>query len=283
MIIPITLIMHLLLEGNKLQQFCDIISNCKYLCEVITFNFSEDGLYSQGMTFDHCGIFELKMGPHWFMDYEWEAGVDAAEISVSSEFLSKILSARQPSQHLVIKYSGKPDHVTIIFGSTKAHGKNQEFPKEFSLSLIDVDHEKLTIPEMEYSADFGIGSKALQVTNDQLSLFNETLTIHCSEDEIYLQSKGTEGQLKVTLFDDKCEHITEYAVEEGLSLTLDFSIKHFNSFCRFLKVSDCVNLSFKKDIPMKFEYVTEQEDKEEDEQLKLVFYLAPKISDDDDE
>lgn len=272
--------MHLMLEGNKLQQFCDIIGNCKYLCEVITFNFSNERLYSQGMSFDHCSMFEFEMGCHWFMDYEWEEGVDAVEISISTEFLSKILSARQPSQHLVIQYNGKPDKLTIKFGSTKAHGKNQEFPKEFNLSLIDVDHEKLTIPEMEYSADFGIGSKALQVTNDQLSLFNETLTIHCSEEEIYLRSKGVEGELKVTLYNETCEHISEYAIEEELSLTLDFSIKHFNAFCRFLKVSDYVNLSFKKDIPMKFEYVTENESDDKKENLKLVFYLAPKIMDD---
>lgn len=277
--------MHILLDGNKLQQFCDIIGNLKFLCDVITFNFSDEGLYSQGMTFDHCGIFELKMGCHWFHDYEWEAGVDSGEISVSSEFLSKILSTRQPSQHLVIEYFGKPDHITIKLQSTKAHGKNKEFPKEFCLSLIDVDHEKLVIPPMEYSAEFGIDSKALQTTNDQLSLFNETLTIHCSEDEIYLRSKGTEGQLKVTLFNENCEHITEYAIEEELNLTLDFSIKHFNSFCRFIKVSNNICLSFKKDVPMKFEYITEVEgeEKEKDEKLNLVFYLAPKISDEDEE
>jgi len=273
--------MHLLLEGNKLQQFCEIIGNCRHLCEQITFNFSEDGIYSQGMSFDHCSIFEIKMGCHWFMDFEWEAGVDAGEISVNSELLSKILNTRQPSQHLAISYDGKPDHITIKLGATKMQGKNQEFPKEFSLTLIDVDNEKLTIPPMEYSAEFGIGTKALQMTNDQLSLFNETLTIHCSEDEIYLQSKGIDGEMKVTLFNDKCEHITEYAIEEDLKLTLDFSIKHFNSFCRFLKVSDSVTLSFKRDVPMKLEYMMEDPSEDEKENLSLVFYLAPKITDEE--
>ena len=279
--------MHLLLTGNKLQQFCDIIINCKYLSETITFTISEEGIYSQGMTMDHCSIYELKIGSNWFDDFEWEKGVDLAEFSLSTEYLSKVLQTRQPSQYLIIEYFGKPDSVTIRFASQKKDNTNKEFPKEFSLSMIEIDSEKLVIPAMEYAAEFGIGSKALQVTNDQLSLFNETLTIHCSEDQIYLRSQGTEGELKVTLFDDSCEHITEFSIEEELSLTLDFSIKHFNTFCRFLKVSDYVSLSFKEDVPMKFEYIMfqnedeEQEDteaeKEPNSELSLVFYLAPKI------
>lgn len=278
--------MHLLLTGKRLQEFCEIITNCKYLCDVITFKMSETGIYSQGLTMDHCAIYELKMGNHWFDDYEWEKGVDAAEFSVSTEFMAKIMNTRQASQHLVIEYSGSPDSITIKFASRKVDGTNKEFPKEFCLSLIDVDSETLTIPEMEYSAEFGIGSKALQVTNEQLSLFNESLRIHCSEEEIYLQSKGNDGQLKVTLFDDNCEHITEFSIEEDLSLTLEFSIKHFNTFCRFIKVSENITLSFKNDVPMKFEYIippgdSKCEDTENDE-ISLVFYLAPKISDDDE-
>ena len=261
-------------DNKHLQTFCDIIGNCKYLSEFITFNFSENGIYSQGLSMDHCSIYEFRMNAEWFEDYEWDKE-DAHEISVSTEILSKILATRQPSQYMVIEYYGNPDNLTIRYASTQSKIVKTEFPKEFLLPLIDVDWEKLNIPKMEYSAEFGIGSKSLHATNEQLSLFNETLTIHCSEEEIYLRSKGTDGELKVTLFNEQCEHINEFSIEEDLSLTLDFSIKHFNTFCRFLKVSDNVNLGFKKDTPMKFEYTME------DENIELAFYLAPKISDDE--
>lgn len=262
-------------ENKRLQTFCDIVGNCKYLSEFITFNFSEEGIYSQGLSNDHCSIYELTMNSEWFEDFEWDREKDTPQISIPTEILSKILATRQPSQYMVMEYFGKPDSITIRFTATKTKCVKTEFPKEFSIPLIDVDWEKLTIPELDYSAEFGIGSKSLHATNEQLSLFNETLTIHCSEDEIYLRSKGTDGEMKVTLFDEKFEHITEFTIEEELSLTLDFSIKHFNSFCRFLRVSDNVNLGFKKDYPMKFEYVMENEN------IQLTFYLAPKISDDE--
>lgn len=273
-------IMKLLLSGSKLQKFCDIFSNCKYLSnDFITFNFSDDGIYSQGMGFDHCSIYELTMSNEWFDDYEIDSK-DASSISVSTDILSKVIQTRHSSQCMIIEYYGKTDNLTLRFVPAVTNSDSKEFPKEFSLPLMDVDDEKLVIPDMEYSAEFGIGSKALQLTNDQLSLFNETLTIHCSEDEIYLRSKGNDGELKVTLFNDKCEHITEFAIDEDLSLTLDFSIKHFNTFCKFLKVSNNVTLGFKEDTPMKFEYVMDDVEEGQEPDLELVFYLAPKISDD---
>ena len=307
--------MKLLLSGSKLQKFCDIVGNFKHVSEYFTLNFSNDSVYSQGMSGDHCSIYELSIDGDWFDDYEWDEDKDARVFSVSTEILSKVLHTRQPSQFMVIEFFGKPDHLILRFDSIAKNGKNQQFPKEFMLPFIDVDVDQLTIPDVEYDAEFGIGSKALQITNDQLSLFNETLTIHCSEDEIYLRSKGNDGELKVTLFNENCEHITEFAIAEELSLTLDFSIKHFNIFCKFLKVSNNIALGFIESYPMKFEYIMGADDANDADdaddandaddaddadvseltntlknkmhiddtkasQIKLVFYLAPKISDD---
>ncbi len=271
--------MKLVLSGAHLNKFCDIVCNCKYLSEFITFTCSNDGLYSLGMSVGNCSIYELTINKPWFDIYEWNEESDSPTFSVSTEILSKVLNARQSSQSMTITYSQKPDSITICFIpiAVQAAGNVKEFPKQFMLSLIDNDTEHLNIPDMEYSAEFGIESKALHDTNEQLSLFNETLTIHCSEQEIYLRSTGNDGELKVTLFDETHEHITEFALDEDISLTLDFSIKHFNAFCRFLKVSNNVMLGFTKNTPMKFEYVM---DDDEVSDLKLVFYLAPKISDD---
>ena len=117
--------MKLLLTNTKLQNFCDIITNCKYLSEVITFTFSNDGIYSQGLSIDHCAIYDLTMGCDWFDDYEWEQGKDATKISVTTELLSKVLHTRQPTQFLVIEYFGNPDEITVRFSSTESNGKNK--------------------------------------------------------------------------------------------------------------------------------------------------------------
>ena len=164
--------MKLLLSGSKLQKFCDIVGNFKHVSEYFTLNFSNDSVYSQGMSGDHCSIYELSIDGDWFDDYEWNEDEDARVFSVSTEILSKVLHTRQPSQFMVIEFFGKPDHLILRFDSIAKNGKNQQFPKEFMLPFIDVDVDQLTIPDVEYDAEFGIGSKALQLTNEQLSLFN---------------------------------------------------------------------------------------------------------------
>ena len=264
--------MKLLLSGTKLSQFYELITNLKYITEFITFNFSEEGIYSQGISGDHCAIFELKINNEWFDDYEID-GSDMTNFTLKTEWFSKIINAKQPSQHMIIEYYGKPDNIIIRFASIKSESKNLEFPKEFYLPLIDYDYEHLTIPEVEYDADFGVESKSLSTMNDQLSLFNETLSVYCSDEKIYFNSKGVDGELKVTLYDDNCDHITEYSIAEDLILNLDFSIKHFSLFCKFSKISDVIFLSFANAYPLKFEYVFP-----EDSKIKLRFYLAPKIS-----
>ena len=121
------------------------------------------------MSIDHCAIYEVKMNTDWFHEFEIDDD-DAHSICVSSNILAKILATRQPSQHMIITYKGKPDNINIKFASLKKDGRNQEFPKEFSVPLMDVDQDLLNIPELEYSAEFGIGSKSLLITNEQLSL-----------------------------------------------------------------------------------------------------------------
>ena len=65
------------------------------------------------------------------------------------------------------------------------------------------------------------------------------------------------------------------------------SNKYFNNFCKFLKISDEIYLYFAKAYPMTFKYIFHGDDDDEvpegEEQIKLAFYLAPKISDEDED
>ena len=64
--------MHLVVSRDKLTKFCEILSNIKHLAEFVTLTFSDEGIYSQGMTMDHCAIYELSINEHWFDDYEFD-------------------------------------------------------------------------------------------------------------------------------------------------------------------------------------------------------------------
>ena len=48
------------------------------------------------------------------------------------------------------------------------------FDKRFELPLIDIDTEMMSIPEMEYQAEFSLPSNTFVTLIDQLKLFGET-------------------------------------------------------------------------------------------------------------
>ena len=261
-------------DKSKLNIFCDILSNTKYLSEFITFRISPNNFWSQGLTIDHCAIYEYDFKSGWFEFYEVNES-DNKTFSLSTEILSKIINTKQPSQYLVIKYENDDDHISISFKNIKTNPNKNEFPKEFTLPLIDVDCESLTIPETEYSVEFSISSKIFDSINSQLAIFNESLTICCDENNIKFQSNGHDGSIEINLYDDKVDYISQYAIEEDLKLDLDFSIKHFNTFCKFIKISNEIYMYFSDNFPMRFEYMFE------DPNITINFYLAPKIKDDD--
>jgi proliferating cell nuclear antigen PCNA len=258
---------------SRLQQFVEIFSNIKNISDTITFHFSDEGLYSQGMTVDHCSVFEANFDKEWFEEFKIESS-DLKQITMRTEILSKILHTRQPNQFMVMSFENNPSSIKIEFKNRQDQPNRMEFPKEFNIALMDVDDELLNIPKVDYSVEFEIPSKILTNINDQLAIFNETISIHCNEETINFHVEGHEGSMVVPLFSDDVEYVSEYSIEEDLDLKLDYSHKHFSHFCKFLKISNHVSLGFSKDVPMKFNYIFPEEEK-----IKLSFYLAPKISD----
>ena len=101
------------------------------------------------------------------------------------------------------------------------------------------------------------------------------LKIYCDEENIKFMASGSDGSISINLFSDNIEYISEYAIEEDLKLSLKYCNKYINCFCKFIKCSQQICMQFIDNYPLKFEYLFE------DPLISMVFYLAPKINDDD--
>ena len=101
--------------GNKrnLTIFCQFVENIRNICDFITFHFKEDELYTQGMSEDHCSIFELTISSEWFEFYEKKES-DHETLTLRTSTLAKVLDTRQKSQFVVITYEGNPSKINII-------------------------------------------------------------------------------------------------------------------------------------------------------------------------
>jgi proliferating cell nuclear antigen PCNA len=264
--------------GNKrnLAIFCQFVENIRNICDFITIHFKENEFYTQGMSEDHCSIFELTISSEWFEFYEKKES-DRETLTLRTSTLAKVLDTRQKSQFLVIEYEGNPNKINIILKNKPKDEITNEYPKEFEIPLITMDHELLTIPDKEYAIDFNIDSTNIRNIVEQLMLFDNVIGVKCNEETIEFKSNGEDGTMTINLFDEDDKYVDEFAIEEDYELENEFHAKHFHNFCKFNKIAKRVEMSFTKDFPLCFQY---QLDGDQSDLFTLKFLLAPQIKDD---
>lgn len=275
------------------KRFTNVFTNLGNLSGSVVLYFKKDGLYIQGMDGSHVSLYEAKFDKDWFSTYKVEE-TDIERIAINLEYFKKILSTRADNQLIYIEYKGStPNTLTIIFRTMVKDSK--EFPREYEMALLDTDEETLEIPDEEQSVQFYVDTKAFSSLIKQLSMFDESVNIRCSEEEIKFSSKGFEGSMNVNLFDNERDYVDEFMIDEGYKLKIRFALRYFEHFCAFQKVSHRVRLSFTNDFPMEMFYSLENkkekngngnndESEVEDDEPKsfLRFFLAPKIVEDNE-
>ena len=142
------------------------------------------------------------------------------------------------------------------------------------MPLIDLDAEMMSVPDMEYQAEFALPSTNFYNLVNQLKMFGETMDIECSEDKIILYSNSQDcGKMSAEISIDE---LTSFSIEEGEQIKMSFSLMHLYYISQFHKLAKEVEMSFKRGYPVQIVYNLGDSD------TTLRFYLAPKISEDDD-
>jgi hypothetical protein len=70
------------------------------------------------------------------------------------------------------------------------------------------------------------------------------------------------------------DDLEEYAINEGQTVDNGFALRYLSNVCLYQKISKSLFIGVSGDFPMKLQF-------QMDENAQLVFYLAPKINDDE--
>jgi proliferating cell nuclear antigen len=250
-------------DNDKAEQFINIFQNIKLLSDSFCVEFNEDCFYVQGMDASHISIFEINLSKEWFDEYSISKN---AAIGMTSNIFPRILMT-WTNDHSIKLSMSNDDHLDVAF---EKNNGNIEYNKYFEVPLIDLDVERLNIPDQEYSLDIEFDSRKLKKLIDELSIFGEQVNLICNETEINATSKSIEGSMKIHIpFDD----IESYSIEEGEVINVTYSLKYIKYMCVFNKVSPCAQLYITSGQPLQFKYSM-------DETSYLRFYIAPSIDDD---
>ena len=270
--------MHLVISNkDRAKAFTALFQNMKLFCEHVNLMFDSERLYAQGMDSSHISVFEVIIPAAWFDEYVQEG---SCVLGINTLLFFRILNTREEGQH-----------INIVFDESSASDKlflhlvsKTSFDKHFELPLIELDSEMMSIPSVDYQAEFSLASSNFANIIGQLKQFGVDLHIRCNEEELRLTSKSSEsGNMSVVI---PIDDLTLFAINEGETINMSFSLSHLHNICSFHKVSDSINIKISENYPLKTTYLLEpliDDDEDIDTKARIMVFLAPRVSDEDDD
>lgn len=266
-----------ILDLTKADVFASLFQHIKLFTEYINIMFEPGRMYIQAMDSSRVSIFEIHLPASWFDSYqsgESEGGGGegvSTVIGINASLFFKVLNARDKSQIIHFHQQGESTDSLCINLTSEARDK---FNLHFEIPLIDIDMEYMSIPDIDYNAEFALPSAHFSSLIHQLRIFGDCLDIECSEEHILLTAKSPEsGKMTANI---EIDELSSFTINEGETLNLSFGLVQLHNICLYGKLSKEVAVYLSDSYPIKLVYGLGQED------AKFVFYLAPKIRDDDE-
>ena len=253
----------------KADTFVSCFQYMKLFTETVNILFQPEQFFIQCVDSAAVVIFEIVLPNTWFDVYTLKDD-ETVIVGLNTQLFFKVLNSRGKTQRIEMN-TRLYDHLCVDFISDGIEGKERIFDKHFEIPIIDIESEMLHIPPIEYQAEFSLPCILFASLISELKQFGDDLQIECTEEKISLVSNSLElGKMYTNI---SIEELQEYAIEEGETLKMSFSLKYLQYICAYQKLSKHISICCSNNIPIRLQYLLGTED------AKMTFYLAPRILD----
>jgi proliferating cell nuclear antigen len=257
----------LITNQAKADSFATIFQHIKLFTEHVNIMFEKEKMFIQAMDSSRISIFELYLPATWFDRYE-HSRAGTIVLGVNSIILFKVLNTRDKTQSIHIKFDESQDDKLFLNFTSESKAV---FDRHFETPLMDIDEEMMSIPVIDYQAEFSLSSVNFANLVNQLKMFGDTMQIECSETAIKLCATSLDtGKMFV---DIPIDDLTAFSINEGETLNLSFALPYLHNICLYSKLSKEVELGISDNYPIKIQYSLT----DGDDDARIVYYLAPKL------
>ncbi len=227
-----------LISSQHVLQLIEIFKIIKSLDSYCTLLCQDDYIHIQTMDSCHVCLLDIKIMKEWFESYESKNEI----ISFHSSIIVKILNLYIPKTELILESVNEETlNIELIYPDN--------IEKIFKIPLIDIDKETFDTQENDYSMEVTMNTKVLDKYVNELMIFGDILEFKCKNDNVYMNSNGTEGQYNIKIPHDNLE---EFIVEEGLRLKTKVDSKYVSYITKLYCVFKTINIKIDSQFPMKF-------------------------------
>jgi proliferating cell nuclear antigen PCNA len=258
--------MKLTIENKaKLEMFVALFQLLKNWGSYLSLQFNNEELYIQSMDKSHICLSSIVIKAAWFSEYSVSEGTN---LSVDAASFATMMNYALKHNRLEITESGADKLCINLLNNSESTVKDN-FDHFFELPLMDVEHETLLIPEVDYDVEFTMDAKKFGELISELMVFGPNLNIVCTEDLLELNANGEAGKLKVNV---PIDSLNEFAISEGEKLDISYSLIHIGKMCLSSKLGNEISLGISAEYPMALKYSL-------GEGSTVAFFVAPKIVD----
>lgn len=217
------------------------------------FSLTERGLSMEAMDSSHVCLVVLDVAREYFDKFD----VPESEIfGIKLSVLKKVLECSSGKTSLS---RDDEDADSIVVQSEHAR---------FSVKLLDIEHEAMNPSFGDQDANIVMDSNAFQRLVKDLVTFGDVVELKASNEGFDMTTRGDIGEA--------CMHVVTKETDVRNPARGEFSIRYLISFAKAKDIAADVQLGFSDMGVLALEYSFGDD-------AKLSFYIAPKISDDDEE
>lgn len=234
----------------------DIVKDCNFEC-------SEEGISLQAMDGSHIALVSFHLGVEAFSQYRCDRNIP---LGINVESLMKVLRAGNNDDVLTLRADDQATTLNLIFEDS-----TQDRISEYSLKLMEIEQDVLSIPEVDYVVSIDMPSSEFQRICRDMSVLSESVKIEVTKDGARFSADGEIGagsihlKPKTNLEDDTKS--VKIEVEEPV--TLSFNLQYLLFTCKSGSLSNVVHIQLAPSIPAHIKYKLPAG--------YVQFFLAPKI------
>lgn len=236
--------------------------------KLCNFNCSQnDGITVQAIDDSRVLLIALKMDPGCFQEFRCDRDM---VLGLDLESLGKILKQGNNEDYLTLIAEDNPDSLLIVF-----EDKKKDRISEFSLKLMDIDSDVLTIDDMDNDCSITMPSADFSKIARDFKTMSESLQIIVTKESVKFKAEGQIGSGSVifkphTDLDNPDESIK---IDMNQPVNLTFGAKYLNDIVKASTLSSTITIKLTDKAPALFEFKLPSG--------YLRYYLAPKFEDEE--
>jgi proliferating cell nuclear antigen len=248
----------MLLKLEEPKILSDIISIISELVIEVRMKVNRQGVSIVAIDPANVALVSFKLPKEAFSQLEVEEEI----VGVSLESLKSILRRCRPGSSLFMQTEDNTLRIEI----------QDKIKREFKLSLIEIETEEKTMPNLEFGAKVEMPSIDLAEAIEDCSIVADACTLSAQQNKFTTEAKGSLNSAKSTFSSDEVKIDIRQGEEIG-ELKGRYSLEYLQKFIKAAKITEKTQVNFSTNYPLKLEFKTPR--------IELAFVLAPRVETED--